>query len=68
MEEELDNDAVRHQFNLNSKFFTKEALEGFEDLIIGNVSHTVRYVRVDDLGTSNLTLSCVMMVTVVEAV
>ena len=47
MEEELDNDAVRHQFNLNSKFFTKEALEGFEDLIIGNVSRTVRYA--DDL-------------------
>jgi hypothetical protein len=34
MEEELDNNAVCHQFNLNSKFFTKEALEGFGDFKI----------------------------------
>ena len=47
MEEELDNDAVHQQFNLNSKFFTQEALEGFGDFKIGKVSHTVKYA--DDI-------------------
>jgi len=47
MDEDLYNDAVRHQFKLQSKFFTKEALEGFGDFKIGKVSHTVKYA--DDL-------------------
>ena len=50
MEEELDKDAVCHQFlfSLYSECFTKEALGGFGDFKIGGqIIHTVKYP--DDL-------------------
>ena len=43
MEKDLDNNAVCYQFNLYSQFFTKEALEGFKDFKIGQVSRMVKY-------------------------
>ena len=47
MEEELDTDAVCHQF-LYSECLTKEALKGFEDFKIGGqIIHNVKYA--DDL-------------------